>query len=73
MSNKEFLYPHQKEALRKMFDGCVLNGTVGSGKSRLGIYYYFSKYGGKIENQVYTPMKKNPPDLYIFTTAKKKT
>ena len=21
MSNKEFLYPHQKEALRKMFDG----------------------------------------------------
>lgn len=71
-NTKEFLYPHQKEALRKMFDGCVLNGTVGSGKSRLGIYYYFSKYGGKIENQKYTPMKKNPPDLYIFTTAKKK-
>ena len=72
IKTKDFLYPHQKEALRKMFDGCVLNGTVGSGKSRLGIYYYFSKYGGKIENQVYTPMRKNPPDLYIFTTAKKK-
>lgn len=71
-NTKDFLYPHQKDALRRMFDGCVLNGTVGSGKSRLGIYYYFSKYGGKIENQVYTPMRKNPPDLYIFTTAKKK-
>lgn len=54
-----------------MFDGCVLNGTVGSGKSRTGIYYYFSKYGGSIENQVYTPMRPHPPDLYIFTTAKK--
>lgn len=76
LSNKkqttEFLYPHQKEALNRMFDGCVLNGSVGSGKSRTGIYYYFSKYGGSIENQKYTPMRKNPPDLYIFTTAKKK-
>ena len=25
-----------------------------------------------MENQKYTPMRKNPPDLYIFTTAKKK-
>ena len=72
VSAKSFLYPHQKEALKRMFDGCVLNGSVGSGKSRTGIYYYFSKYGGSIENQKYTPMRKNPPDLYIFTTAKKK-
>lgn len=69
--SQEFLYPHQKEALKRMFDGCVLNGSVGSGKSRTGIYYYFSKYGGSIENQTYHPMKKNPPDLYIITTAKK--
>ena len=69
--NQDFLYPDQREALKKMFDGCVLNGTVGSGKSRTGIYYYFSKYGGSIENQVYTPMRPHPPDLYIFTTAKK--
>lgn len=69
-TSSDFLYPHQRKALAKMFDGCVLNGTVGSGKSRTGLYYYFSKYGGKIENQEYTPMK-DPPDLYIFTTAKK--
>ena len=68
---KDFLYPHQKEALKRMFDGCILNGSVGSGKSRVGIYYYFSKYGGSIENQKYTPMTNNPPDLYIFSTAKK--
>lgn len=69
---KDFLYPHQKIALKKMFNGCLLNGGTGSGKSRTGVYYYFSKNGGKIENQVYTPMRPNPPDLYILTTAKKR-
>lgn len=71
-SPSDFLYPHQKEALKKMFNGCLLNGGTGSGKSRTGIYYYFQKNGGSIENQKYTPMRKNPPDLYILTTAKKK-
>lgn len=65
-----FLYPHQKEALLRMFNGCVLNGTVGSGKSRVGLYYYFSLYGGSIDPD-YIPMKK-PPDLYVITTSKKK-
>lgn len=71
---KPFLYPHQQEAVEKMFNGCVLNGTVGSGKSRVGLYYYFSKYGGSIVDQKYTPMRVNPkpPDLYILTTAKKR-
>lgn len=68
----DFLYPHQKDALRRMFNGCLLNGGTGSGKSRTGIYYFFQKNGGKIENQKYTPMRDNPPDLYILTTAKKK-
>ena len=72
ISNDEFLYPHQKEALTKMFSGCILNGGTGSGKSRTGIYWYFSKYGGSIENREYIPMRPNPPDLYIITTAKKK-
>lgn len=67
---QSFLYPHQKEALSRMFNGCVLNGTVGSGKSRTGLYFYFSEYGGSIDPD-YVPMK-NPPDLYIITTAKKK-
>ncbi len=69
---KEFLYPHQKEALSKMFSGCILNGGTGSGKSRTGIYYFFSKNGGKIENRKYTPMRPHPPDLLIITTAKKR-
>lgn len=69
---KDFLYPHQKDALKRMFNGCLLNGGTGSGKSRTGIYYFFQKNGGKIENQEYTPMRNNPPDLYILTTAKKK-
>jgi hypothetical protein len=70
--SKDFLYPHQKEALARMFNGCLLNGGTGSGKSRTGIYYYFQKNGGKIEEQTYTPMRPNPPDLYILTTAKKR-
>ena len=69
---QDFLYPHQKEAIGRMFSGCILNGGVGSGKSRTALYWYFSKNGGKIENQKYTPMHPNPPDLYVITTAKKK-
>ena len=71
ITSKDFLYPHQREALKKMFNGCILKGGTGSGKSRAGIYYYFEKNGGKIENRDYTPMRDNPPDLYIISTAKK--
>lgn len=65
-----FLRDYQKKAVRQMKDGCILNGCVGSGKSRTGLYYYFSQYGGRKEPD-YIPMK-NPPDLYIITTAKKR-
>lgn len=68
---RDFLYFHQKEALKKMFNGCVLNGTVGSGKSRVGLYYYFQRNGGSI-NPEYIPMSPRPMDLYILTTAKKR-
>lgn len=64
-----FLYDHQKEAIPRMFTGCVVNGGVGSGKSRTGLYYYFSQHGGS--KPPYVPMK-NPSDLYIITTAKKR-
>lgn len=53
------LYPHQKEAIEKMHDKCILVGDVGSGKSRTAIAYYISKVG--IEKP-----------LYIFTTAAKR-
>ena len=67
-----FLYPHQQEAVEKMFDGCILNGGVGSGKSITGLYYYFQSYGGrKSDIHDYVPMV-DPPDLYIITTAKKR-
>ena len=69
---KPFLYEHQEKALSKMFNGCILNGGTGSGKSRTGTYYYFQKNGGSIKDQVYTPMRPNPPDLYILTVAKKR-
>lgn len=66
-----FLYEHQKEALSKMFNGCILNGGVGSGKSRTGLYYYFQRFGGYRDEWDYTPMK-DPKDLYIITTARKR-
>ena len=69
--NQPFLYPHQKEAIEKMFTGCILNGGVGSGKSRTSLYYYFQLHGGYIDSNDYVPMK-NPRDLYIITTARKR-
>lgn len=68
---QEFLYPCQMDAVKRMKNGCILNGGVGSGKSRTGLFYYFKEQGGWIENRKYTPMK-NPKDLYIITTAHKR-
>jgi hypothetical protein len=52
-----------------MFNGCILNGGVGSGKSRTGLYYYFKENGGSMDP--YRSMTKKQ-DLYIITTAKKR-
>ena len=68
---KQFLYPYQMNAVKHMKNGCILNGGVGSGKSRTSLFYYFKENGGWIENSEYTPMK-NPKDLYIITTARKR-
>lgn len=59
------------EAVKKAFNGCIFNGSVGSGKSRTGLFYYFKEQNGWIEGSDYTPMK-NPKDLYIITTAMKR-
>lgn len=67
---KPFLYDYQMDAVNRMKNGCILNGGVGSGKSRTGLYYYFQEQGGSI-NPDYIPMKK-PKDLYIITTAIKR-
>lgn len=65
-----FLYDYQMDAVKNMRNGCILNGGVGSGKSRTGLYYYFKEQGGSIDPD-YIRMK-NPKDLYIITTAMKR-
>ena len=70
MTSNSFLHDYQKDAVTKMRNGCILNGTLGSGKSRTGVYYYFKEQGGSIDPD-YKPMK-NPKDLYIITTAMKR-
>ena len=52
-----------------MHNGCILCGGTGSGKSITGLAYYFIQNGGKLNPM--TKMK-NPKDLYIITTAKKR-
>lgn len=71
MSKEPFLRDYQMDAVNNMSNGCILNGGVGSGKSRTGLYYYFKEQGGKISKNEYVPMK-NPKDLYIITTAMKR-
>ena len=70
MSEKPFLFPYQMDAVKKMRNGCILNGGVGSGKSRTGLYYYFKEQGGSIDPD-YIPMRE-PKDLYIITAAMKR-
>lgn len=68
---KPFLYDYQMDAVKKMRNGCILNGGVGSGKSRTGLYYYFKENGGSFDPN-YKPMDRKPQDLYIITTAMKR-
>lgn len=56
--NKYGLYDYQLDSLKRMHNGCILCGGVGSGKSRTSLSYYFEHYNG-------TP-------LYIITTAHKR-
>lgn len=68
------LYPYQLDALRRMKNGCILCGGVGSGKSRTGLAYYYVLNEGKIapsKQHPYTSMHE-PPALYIITTARKR-
>ena len=69
--NPPFLYDYQMDAVKKLNNGSILCGSVGSGKSRTGIFYYFKENGGWIDENGYIPMK-DPQDLYIITTAKKR-
>ena len=63
------LRDYQKDAVKRMKNGCILCGGVGSGKSRTSLAYYFEQQDGSLDP--YKPMKK-PKDLYIITTARKR-
>ena len=54
-----------------MRNGCILCGGVGSGKSRTSLAYYYKEQGGVLGTKDYVRMK-NPKDLYIITTARKR-
>ncbi|MCC8151368.1 MAG: DEAD/DEAH box helicase family protein [Lachnospiraceae bacterium] len=66
------LYGYQLDAIRKMKNGCILCGGVGSGKSRTALAYYYLHEGGRLETEEYYPMSDPPKDLYIITTARKR-
>ena len=65
------LYDYQLDAVKRMKNGCILCGGVGSGKSRTSLAYYYTRCGGKVNTDKRVPMK-YPKDLYIITTARKR-
>ena len=66
------LYDYQKEAVMKLKNGSILCGDVGSGKSRTAIAYYYTRVcKGRLPKDDIVPMKE-PKDLYIITTARKR-
>ncbi len=66
------LYDYQLDAVKRMKNGCILCGGVGSGKSFTSLAYYYLQNGGKINGSNYKHMNKHPKDLYIITTARKR-
>ena len=67
------LRDYQLDAVKKMKNGCILCGGVGSGKSRTALAYYYTQMGGVLGTNNYIPMNDDKiKDLYVITTAKKR-
>lgn len=62
---------YQLDAIDNLRNGSILCGGVGSGKSRTSLGYYYKQCGGDPRSDTYVKMK-NPLDLYIITTARKR-
>lgn len=65
------LRDYQLDAVYKLRNGSILCGGVGSGKSRTSLAYYYKEQGGVLGTKNYVKMK-DPKDLYIITTARKR-
>lgn len=67
------LYSHQIDALKKIHNGSILCGGVGSGKSITSLAYYYTKVlSGEITDVGYLKKPKTSTPLYIITTARKR-
>lgn len=80
------LYPYQLDAVRRLRNGSILCGGVGTGKSRTSLYYVYTiLLGGTVGVDVIDPITKEKiesfgsytlpklnTDIYIITTAKKR-
>lgn len=64
------LKPHQQAAVDKLENGKILWGGVGTGKTITSLVYYFTKVMGGVTGDFGS--LKNPMDLYVITTAKKR-
>ena len=54
---------YQLDTIKKMHNGCILCGGVGSGKSRTSLAYYYAQNGGDLyDTSDKLSRMKDPPD-----------
>lgn len=63
------LYEHQIQAIEHLRNGCILNASVGTGKSRTALAYFYVK---ECQGELNGHGMICPKDLYIITTARKR-
>lgn len=71
MAEEGFLRDYQLDAVKRLHNGAILVGGVGSGKTRTALAWYYISQGGSIDGSKFTEMK-GPKDLLVITTARKR-